>query len=159
MKYLVLPVALLLNGCQSDGSGPAPEPKLNPEELVCKNSGLTQGTADFSRCVSITRIAEGFVGIMETDKNRGTSQAEQARKERDTIGNGLATQICDKYARESTRYPIKRLQNSKVTGDYEKTVTISYSIDRTAEDPNVIYSVLEAECKLRGRQIVDYNER
>lgn len=154
LKYFVFPIALALVGCQSDGPSSPPEPRLSPEEQVCRNSGLIQGTSDFDRCVSITRIAEGFVGIMETDKNRHTGD-----RERDTIGDGLATQICDKHARESIRYPIKQKQSSRVSGDYEKTVNIDYSIDRTAENPAIIYSVLQVECKLRGRQLVDYNER
>lgn len=96
---------------------------------------------------------------METDKSRNASEAERARKDRDTIGDGLATQICDKYARQSIRFPIKKSTYSNASGEYEKTVTIYYSVDKSTEDPRITYAQVTAVCKLKGRDIVDYIER
>ncbi len=108
------------------------------EERMCAVAGFVPGTADFKQCVAVAKLNDG-----------GASE---------TIGNGLATQICDKHARKSLRYPVKNLQTSRVSGGQEKKVYISYSIDKSAENSNSVYAQQGVECVLRGRKLVDYKE-
>lgn len=124
-------------------SGAEPEPSR--EQLYCTAAGLTPGTPEFSQCLAAARIVEG-------DRAERREQYE----ERETIGDGLAVEICHRFARDKLPYPVDRRVSERVSGDYEKTVTISYKLTKDASDPNYGFQFRDAVCSLRGRKIVDF---
>lgn len=124
--------AALLFPLQSAASASSKKP-----ELMCIAAGFVPGTLDYDECLAVAKLNQ--------QKN-------------ETIGNGLALDICDNHARKKIKYPVKKLQTSRVSGSFEKKVHISYSIDKSAEDPNITYSSVNMECILRGRELVDVAE-
>ncbi|MCA1298875.1 hypothetical protein [Stappia indica] len=141
--------ALIVAGCVSDGgserSWEPDVPKPSREELICLASNLTPGTQEFNQCLAMVKVSE----MTEEDYRK-------ERERRETIGDGLAEEICDGFARDRMGYPVKRKVFKEVRGDYEKTVKITYEIDRTQENPQVILAYRNGICTLRGSKVVDF---
>lgn len=123
-------------------------PAPSREELICLASNLTPGTQEFNQCLAMVKVSE----MTEEDYRK-------ERDRRETIGDGLAVEVCDGFARDRMGYPVIRKVSERVSGDYEKTVTIRYKIDRTAEDPNIVLAFKTGICTLRGRKVVDFTAR
>lgn len=132
---------LCLSGCVSDDSSPKPKPPSNAEAL-CARSGFVVDTEVYSQCVATVLISE-----------RTQQEKEKQKEVRDTIGEDLAINICDAYARGKMTYPIKKRLSASASGDFEKTVDLAFSVDK----PGTVFAQRFATCKLRGKELVDFS--
>lgn len=149
MRALILLPIAFVAACDTGTGGSAVATdvaKVSSSESACLRSGFIRGTAEFAQCVSLgTAVSQQF----ETERAR-------AEKEK-TIGPGLAAEICDGHARRRLEYPVRRIISQSATGQYTKTVDLSYEIDRSSENPNIVYATRDVRCTLRGRELVDFD--
>lgn len=143
-SLFVLP--LLMVACSDSDFTTDAEPSR--EQLYCTAAGVPPGTPEFAQCLAAARIVE-----------QDRADRREAHKERETIGDGLAVEICHRFARNKLPYPVEKRVTERVSGDYEKTVTISYQLRKNSGDPNYAFQYRDAVCSLRGREIVDFQVR
>ncbi|MCA1242521.1 hypothetical protein LC092_08735 [Stappia stellulata] len=149
MKFLAFAlVAVAAAGCVSEGPSQRSAPKLSRVDLLCEAAGFTPGSADYRQCRAIAELETSI---------RDEEKAERVARE--TIGDGLAIEICERFSRRQIRYPIVRRASARASGDYEKTVELSFKIDKSAEDPQSISAFTYVTCELRGREVVDFRSR
>lgn len=145
---LLLALPFVVAACSDSDFATSADPEPTREQLLCTASGLTAGTPEFAQCLAAARIVE-----------QDRADRREAHQERETIGDGLAVTICDRFARNRLPYPVVRKVTDRVSGDYEKTVTISYELRKDAADPDYGFQFRDAVCSLRGREIVDFQIR
>ncbi len=143
---IMLPIAFVA-GCNMDVNTSTVKTDVNrtsASEKACLQSGFVKGTAEFTQCVSVgAAVSQQF-------------EAERARaRKEETIGTGLAVEICDGHARSRLDYPVQQIISSSAKGDHVKTIDLSYRIDRTSENPDIVYATRDVRCVLRGRDLVD----
>ena len=115
--------------------------RAETDEEICRRWGASPGTPAFFECRATL------------DRQRsGASPAQAAPAPvREVIGEGLALDICDKQARSSSRYPILNRATTRVAGDFEKRVYITYKIEK----PGTSLAFANVECVLHGRRLID----
>lgn len=150
MRALILLPIAFVAACNSVGTTPAVTSdvdRYSPSERACLQSGFVRGTADFTQCVSLgIAVSQQF----EIERDLARSEA--------TIGAGLAAEICDRHARRRLEHPVRQIISKSVSGQYDKSVELSYEIDMSSVNPDIVYATKDVRCTLRGRKIVDFND-
>ena len=148
MRSLILLPLAFAAACNTVG-GPSADTtdvrQYSPSERVCLQSGFVRGTAEFAQCVSFgAAVTQQLV-------------AERALARQDkTIGAGLAVEICDGHAQSRLEYPVRQIISKSVTGQYVKSIDLSYEIDMSSVNPDIVYATRDVRCSLRGRELVDF---
>lgn len=149
MRALILLSILVVAACnpvESTSVVTSDVSRYSPSERACLQSGFTKGTAEFTHCVSLsTAVSQEF----EVERDLARTEA--------TIGVGLAAEICDGHARSRLEHPVKRIISQNVSGQYVKLVDLSYEIDMSLVNPDIVYATRDVRCTLRGRELVDFN--
>lgn len=143
-KILCLLPILVLTGCVTDDGAT----RQSKDELICVEAGFAPGTAEFIRCLTTAKIAREAAADAETERRK-------EQQKRDTISDSLASDICVDFAKNRMPHPVIRNKSLpfNVNGGYEKTVRVSFELN----EPGTSYSSKDAICKIRGRDIVDFN--
>ncbi|MBL6432001.1 MAG: hypothetical protein HPM95_16130 [Alphaproteobacteria bacterium] len=103
MKFLAFAlVAVAAAGCVSEGPSQRSAPKLSRADLLCEAAGFTPGSADYRQCRAIAELETSI---------RDEEKAERVARE--TIGDGLAIEICERFSRRQIRYPIVRRASAR----------------------------------------------
>ncbi|WP_299484131.1 hypothetical protein [uncultured Roseibium sp.] len=143
-KVLYFLPFVALSGCVTDDSPTSPRP--SKDELICIDSGFTPGTLEFSQCLATAKIARQTAEDVEKER-------QKEREKRDTVSASVANQICVDYAKERMPYPVIRNQTvHNISGGYRQTVRVSFELDQ----PGTSYSSRSAECKIQGREVVNF---
>ena len=149
MRALILLSIALVAACNPDGSTSvvtSDVSRYSPSERACLQSGFKRGTAEFMHCVSLsTAVSQQF----EVERDLARTES--------TIGVCLAAEICDGHARSRLEHPVRKIISQSVTGQYVKSVDLSYEIDMSLVNPDIVYATRDVRCTLRGRELVDFN--
>ncbi|WP_298815773.1 hypothetical protein [uncultured Roseibium sp.] len=141
MKFWVFAVFVpFLAGCVSDTS--VSETKSEKAERICAGE-FTPGTVEFSQCVALLKAQSESLADYKKEQ-------EKQKEEEEVISADIAIQICNDFARKAIFKPIERISSSRALGSHRKNVDIDYRIKDESK-------VVKAYCKMRGREIVDFN--
>lgn len=165
MLRFIIPIAVLLTGCQSDGSSSSYDRIRSPEELVCQSLGLLAGSSDLDTCIDLAYTAEAVAGIVESGQRHkrhkhkmhhphsGSGSSPEPANE--AVSDIVATQICDNAARASIIFPIRQQIYSNAVGGFDKTVTIKYRVANDFAGASSTSREMTAVCQLRGSNITN----
>lgn len=163
MLRYIIPIAVLLAGCQSDGSSSRYDRTLSPEELVCQSIGILAGTSDIDTCVELAYATESIAGVVEKERRHKRHKKKQhhhqagvtpsPEPDNAAVSDITATQICDQAARASIIFPIQQQIYSNAVGGFDKTVTLKYRVSNDFTGSSSTSREMTAVCKLQGRNI------